>query len=139
MADPASSLGRPEPTPEELDRFASTIKASWELDDAPFAAGPAPTAAELAALNPKPENGMRAGTVKLEAPPGAALAAPPATAMPPVAPVAAPPAPSPEARPAHALNGGTMLMPRTAVPVPAPQPVQAQPVQARPAFVPIAT
>ncbi len=133
MADPASSLGRPEPTAEELDRFASTIKASWELDDAPFAAGPAPTAADLAALNPKPENGLRAATVKLDAPPAAPAPAmaPPATAMPPVAPVAA--APSPGARPTHAVNG-TMLMQRQ------PVPVQAQPAPAaKPAFVPIAT
>ena len=79
--------------PEELDRFASQIKASWELDDAPFAAGPAPTAADLALVAPSSANGP---SDRLAAPTFAAAAAtPPVSAGP--APAVAPPHAGPPA------------------------------------------
>lgn len=112
MAGPGAALSKSEPTVEDLDRFASEIKASWDLDDAPFAAGPAPTAADLAVLQPLPME-QEAQLQKLE-PPAKSISAPPA----PMAP--APFAPAPPQRPVQAVPAAQPVPSFAMAPRPAP-------------------
>lgn len=112
------ALAKSEPTAEDLDRFASSIKASWDLDDAPFAAGPAPAAAELAALMPAPAPVLDQGASFAAAPkPAPAAIEALAPTLPAAVPV--PGAPAPTAAPAASRPPPPAPFVAPAVPAPA--------------------